>query len=298
MASGLSARTRWLMVSAFTPVHRTSGGWGARFLAYRPGVYALILIALLAAVSILAPLLTPYGRDILDLDRILSPPAADHVLGTDELGRDLFSRLLFGGRFTLMVAFLSVLIATVIGITLGAAAGYFGGRVDLFVSGLVDLFLSVPVFLVIMVAASAAGGRLWAIPLIIGATSWMETARLVRSRFLSLRTEGFIEAARSLGTSNLDIVTRHMLPNSLPVIIVAMTVGFAQAMLIESALSFLGFGVQPPVPTWGNMLHNAHMLLRQAPAAAFAPGLMIFITSLSFNFAGRGFKAALAGERE
>jgi peptide/nickel transport system permease protein len=271
--------------------------FGTRFLAYRPAFLAAVLLVLVSVVSILAPLVAPYAPDEIDLDSQLEGPSPAHVLGTDELGRDVLTRLVYGGRFTLLVACACILIATSLGVLAGAFAGYCGGPVDFLVSSAVDLFLSVPVFLVILIAASLGGGRLWLIPLVIGGTSWMETARVVRASFISLRGEGFVEAARSVGVRNASIILRHILPLALPPVVIAATVGFAQAMLIESALSFLGFGVQPPTPTWGNMLYNAQLLIRRAPVAAFAPGCAIFVTCLCINTVGRGLRRALARER-
>jgi peptide/nickel transport system permease protein len=263
----------------------------------RAATYALVCIALIVTVSILAPLLTPYGRDAIDLDNVLAHPSPAHVLGTDELGRDLFTRLIFGGRFTLLVAFCSVTIATLIGLTLGALSGYRGGRVDSVVTAAIDLFLSVPTFLLLLAAAAFGGGKLWIIPVVIGATSWMECARIVRAKVFSLKEEEFVEAARSIGVRDRSIVFRHILPHALAPVIVSATVGFAQAMLIESGLSFLGFGVQPPLPTWGNMLENAWIFLRRSPTAAVAPGFMIFITCLCFNIVGDNLRRMLARDR-
>jgi peptide/nickel transport system permease protein len=277
---------------------RVSPRCGARgFAENRPAVYSLMLIALLVAATLLAPVMTPHGRDAMDLQSILAPPSAQHPLGTDELGRDVLARLLYAGRFSMLVAFCSVAIALAIGVLMGTIAGYFGRSADAAVTIAVDLFLSVPVFLVLLVVASAAGGRLWIIPLVIGGTSWMETSRVVRSLVLSLRDEGFVEAARAAGAKETSIIARHVLPQTLPSLVVSATVGFAQAMLVESALSFLGFGVQPPVPTWGNMLQNAAVFIREAPVAAFAPGFMIFVICLSFNQIGEGLRAMLAIDR-
>jgi peptide/nickel transport system permease protein len=270
--------------------------FAARFFEYRPASLATLLLLLVFGIALIAPFVTPYGRDTIDLDEVLSAPSPSHALGTDELGRDVLTRLVYGGRFTLLVALAAVLVASLIGVVTGACAGYFGGAVDIVISSVIELFLSVPVFLIILIASALGGGRLWVIPLVIGCTSWMETARVVRSSFFSLRGEGFVEAARSLGVGNGSIVLRHILPQALPPVVVAATVGFAQAMLIESALSFLGFGVQPPVPTWGNMLYNAQLLIRRSTVAAFAPGFMIFVTCLCFNIVGRGLRRALAPE--
>lgn len=285
-----------------TPYGETEGrvprpGYLSRVFAYRPAFYGVLLVVIVTLMTLFAPLFTPYGRDTIDLDAILSPPSARHVLGTDEMGRDLFTRIMYGGRFSLMVALTSIALATGIGLLFGVLAGYFGGLWENLVTGAVDLFLSVPVFLVLLVATALGGGRIWLIPFVIGSTMWMETARVVRARFLQLKREEYVEAARSLGSSDFSVVFRHMLPQALPPVIVAVTIGFAHAMLIESALSFLGFGIQPPVPTWGNMLQNAQAFLRTSPLVAAAPGLMIFVTCLCFNFIGDGLRRALA-ERE
>ncbi len=266
----------------------------ARLLAYRPAVYSIVLLAIVLVVSIGAPLFVAHGRDAIDLENVLAAPSAEHPLGTDELGRDTLARLLYAGRYSLLVAFAAVAIASAAGMLAGAAAGFFGGAVDAFVMLVADLFLSVPVFLVLLVAASAGGGRLWLVPVIIGATSWVETARVVRSLVLSLRERGFVEAARAIGAGRMSLLARHLLPGTVPAVIVASTTGFAQAMIAESALSFLGFGVQPPAPTWGNMLQNAHLFIREAPAAAIAPGFMIFVTCLAFHYAGEGLRRKLA----
>lgn len=244
---------------------------------------SIVLLVLVAAVSLLAPLLSPWPRDEIDLDRIAAPPSPEHVLGTDRLGRDVLTRLLHGGRYTLLVAACSVAVAVALGTILGGAAGWLGGAADRLVTGLADLFLSIPVFLVLLVAAAAAGGGLWTIPLLIGGMSWMETARVVRGRFASVRGEEYVEAARAAGAGGGRIILRHLLPQAAAPIAVAAAAGLANAMLVESALSFLGFGVQPPVPTWGNMLTGAVPVLRSAPAAALAPGVMIFLTCFAFN---------------
>lgn len=283
--------------SALAPVRGVRLGGGGGFFACRGALYSLILILLILLVSALAPILMPHERDAMNLSSILAPPSPEHVLGTDDLGRDVFTRLIYAGRFSMLVALCSVAIALAIGVLLGAVAGYFGGAVDAAVAVVVDLFLSVPVFLVLLVAASAGGGRIWIVPLVIGGTSWMETARVVRSILIPLREEGFVEAARAAGAKDARIVVRHMLPQALPAVVVSATVGFAQAMLAESALSFLGFGVQPPVPTWGNMLQNAHAFIGRAPLAAIVPGFMIFITCLAFNYVGEGLRRELAIER-
>ena len=260
----------------------------------RVAVISLILVLFIIIISLAAPLFTPYGSNDIDLENISAASSAEHLLGTDELGRDLFSRLLYGGRYTLLVAFLTVMIAAAIGSIMGSLAGYFRGPLDKVISSCTDLFLSIPVFLVLMVLASFGRGHLWIIPLVIGGTSWMETSRVVRSRFIQLKEEEFVAAARLLGVADMKIILKHILPQAMIPATVSAVAGFAGAMLIESSLSFLGFGVQPPIPSWGNMLHNAQSLLRTSPVNAFAPGFMIFIVALAFNFIGAGFKRSLA----
>ena len=283
--------------AARAAAHDGGRGRAERFLEYGPAVYALMFIVLVLVISFLAPLLTPHGRDAIDLDNMLARPSAEHALGTDDLGRDLFTRLIYAGRFSMLVALCSVAIAVGIGMAMGALAGYFGGVPDGLITVVMDLFLSVPVFLVILVSSSACGGRLWLIPLIIGGTSWVETARIVRALVFSLKEEGYVEAARAAGAPAMYIVARHVLPQAFPALTVSAVVGFAQAMLMESAVSFLGFGVQPPVPTWGNMLQSAHVFIGQAPLAALAPGFMIFMTCLAFHFVGDGLRRMLAIDR-
>lgn len=263
-------------------------------LSYGPARFSLILLVFLLAISAAAPLLAPYGRDDMDLDRVLATPSAEHPLGTDELGRDALTRLLYAGRYSILIAAIAVAIATVIGIAAGCAAGYLGGWIDAVVTVAIDFVLSLPIFLVLLVAVAAAGPRMWLVPVIIAASFWTETARVVRSLVFSMRERPFVEAARASGAQGWFLLGRHILPGVLPAAIIASTTGFAQAMIAESAMSFLGFGVQPPVPTWGNMLQQAHLLVREAPIAALAPGFMIFMTCLAFYYAGEGFRRALA----
>ena len=278
----------------------TSGearGVAARLLDDRAALVAGGLVLLVVVLSAAAPLFTPWERDAIDLDAVLSAPSPSHAFGTDELGRDLLARLLFGGRFTLGAAFLAVAVASAAGIALGTLAGWAGGAADAAVSTVVDLFLSIPVFLVILFVAAAGSGSAFAVPLLIGLTSWMETARVVRATFLSLREEEDVVAARSLGARGSSIAFRHLLPQAMPPVIVAATVLFANAILVESALSFLGYGIQPPIPTWGNMLRNAQILIRRAPVAAFAPGFMIFAVCLAVNRFGAGLRRAFERSR-
>jgi len=247
---------------------------------------AAVLLLLIIFSSFLAPVLTPYGCNEMNLNEILARPSLEHLLGTDEMGRDLFTRLLYGGRYSLLIAFGSVLISLLIGIITGSVSGYFGGWIDSVLSALVDLFLSIPVFLVLLILGALCGGRVWLIPVIIGSFSWMEVARIVRAEFQAIRGREFVNAARSVGVGHFSLVFKHILPLTFGPVVVAATAGLAQAMLAESALSFLGLGVQPPVPTWGNMLRNAQVFIQSSPLPAFVPGFMIFIVCLSFNVIG------------
>ncbi len=267
---------------------------GRSFLSYRPARYSLILLALILVVSLGAPLFSPYGRDTMNLDNLLRMPSAEHPLGTDELGRDVMTRLLYAGRYTILIALCAVAIASVIGISAGCAAGFLGGRIDALITVAIDFVLSLPTFLVLLLLAAAAGPRMWLVPLIIGASAWTETARVVRSLVLSIKEQTFIEAARASGVQGWRLLWRHILPGAVPAAIVAATTGFAQAMIVESALSFLGFGVQAPIPTWGSMLQKAHIYARTVPIAAFAPGFMIFISCLAFYYAGEGLRRAFS----
>ncbi|MCD6379234.1 ABC transporter permease [bacterium] len=287
-------RELWRIDPAKMPVRSRGMGVFARFMSNRLAVIALIYIILISTVSIFAPLFSTYERDGIDLQNIMASPSSAHFLGTDLLGRDTFTRLMYGARFSLFVALGSISIATMIGVFLGSLAGFFGGLIDYVVTAIVDIFLSIPIFLVLLIAASVFGGTLLVIPLVIGSVSWMETARIVRAKIQSMRKSGFVEASFTIGERSWLIVLKHVLPHVASSIAVSATIGFANVMLIESALSFLGYGIQPPVPTWGNMLNSALTILRTAPMAAFAPGLLIFITCLCFNLLGKGLKSSLA----
>lgn len=288
----------WKIDPAKLPVKSRKEGFLKRFMSNRIAVVALIYIILISIVSLLAPFLSTYGRDEIDLQNISGSPSAVHLLGTDLLGRDTFTRLIYGARFSLFVALGSITIATLIGVVLGSLAGFFGGPVDHFVTAVIDVFLSIPVFLVLLVAASAFRGGLIVIPFVIGSVSWMETARIVRVQIQSIKRRGFVEASFTVGERGWIVALKHILPHVASSIAVSATIGFANVMLIESALSFLGYGVQPPVPTWGNMLDSARSVLRTAPMAAIVPGLMIFVTCLCFNLLGKGLKNTLAYSRD
>jgi peptide/nickel transport system permease protein len=247
---------------------------------------ALLLLSMIILCSIAAPLISPYDRDKIDLTKQYLPPSVDHPFGTDDLGRDLFVRVMHGGRVSLGVGFMAMLIALTLGLFAGGFAGYYGGLTDTLIMRSVDLMLAVPVFFVILFLSSVVTPSIFLICAIIGMTQWMEVARLVRGVVLSTRELEFVDAARALGVANHMILIRHLLPHASAPVLVAATLGLAQAIIIESALSFLGFGVQPPAPSWGAMLQNAQGYLSTTPWIAIFPGMMICLTVISCYILG------------
>jgi peptide/nickel transport system permease protein len=264
------------------------------FLRVNPLAYAaLITLSLIIAGAILAPLLSPYDKDEIDLTKQYLPPSLDHPFGTDDLGRDIFVRVMHGGRVSLAVGFLAMIVALILGLLAGGVAGYYGHFVDTIIMRFVDLMLAVPVFFVILFLSSTITPGILVICLLIGTTQWMEVARLVRAVVISTKELEFVEAAKILGYSDKRIIARHLLPHTMAPVLVAVTLGLAQAIIIESALSFLGFGVQPPTPSWGAMLQNAQGYLSTCPWIAIFPGLLIFLTVVCCNvladFLGEAF---------
>ncbi len=241
---------------------------------------ALVLLGLLVLCSIFAPLLSPHAADGDFAHRLLSPSIL-HPFGTDELGRDVFLRVMEGGRISLAAGISAMLCALLIGVFAGALSGYYGGLADTLVMRTVDLFLSIPAFFVILFLASVMTPGFVLICILIAATQWMEVARVVRSVVLTVKQNEFVEAARALGIPDKRILFRHVLTHTSGPVLVAATIGVAQAIMIESAISFLGFGVQPPTASWGSMLTNAQSYLGTAPWLAIFPGAMIFLTVLS-----------------
>jgi peptide/nickel transport system permease protein len=266
--------------------------WG-RFRRHRLALAGLGVIALLVTLTLLAPLIAPYEPNTTDLGSMLEGPSRAHPMGTDELGRDLLSRILYGGRVSLAVGFLAVALSITIGTAVGALAGYAGGWLDNGLMRFVDFMLCLPTIFVLILLATLFGTNPVTIVLVIGGLRWMGTSRLVRGSFLSLREREFVEAARCLGAGPGRIMLRHILPNSAGPIIVAATLGVAGAILTESSLSYLGLGIQPPMASWGNMLRNAQSQLVRAPWTAIFPGLMIFVTVLAMNYIGDGVRDAL-----
>ena len=266
-----------------------------RFKRHRLAQLGLGVLIALALVALAAPFLMPYGFDqqIPELLGTPTAPSLAHPLGTDQLGRDNLTRILYGARVSLSVGLASAMIATLLGTLVGALSGFYGGAVDSVLMRMTDVFLSVPILPLVIALSGFLRPSLWLLVAIIGALGWMGTARLVRGQFLSLRSAEYVEATRALGGSSARIMFRHMLPNALGPIIVSTTLAVGSGILLESALSFFGLGVQPPTPTWGNLLNGSSDWLETAPWLAAFPGIFILITVLSVNFLGDGLRDAL-----
>jgi len=252
------------------------------------GVVFVLLVA-----ALLSPWIAPYPPTHIDLANRMSPPSWKHPLGTDELGHDVLTRLLYAGRVSLTVGFSAAVASALLGTVVGLVSGFYGGWLDNLLMRFVDIMLSVPDLPILIILARYFGGSLVGIVAVITAFGWMGTARLVRGEVLRLKRTDFVEAARALGASNARIMWRHLVPNALAPVIVAATLAVGGAILTEAALSYLGFGIQPPTPSWGNMLQNAQDFIWRTPLLAFWPGLMIFLTVLCFNFFGDGLRDAL-----
>ena len=265
-----------------------------RFRAHRLAVTSVGVLALLALLCAFAPVVSPYDPEKTALLLIHEPPSREHPFGTDGLGRDLATRILYGGRVSLSVGVLAMAVAISLGTFVGGLAGFYGRWIDGVLMRFVDMMYAFPrLFLLILVAVLFKGMSVTAIVLVLGALSWMTTSRLVRATFLSLREREFVVAARAIGARDRDLVTRHILPNALAPIIVSATLGVATVIVTESTLSFLGLGIQPPTPSWGNMLEDATPDLERAPWTAVFPGLAIFLAVVAINFIGDGLRDAL-----
>ena len=264
--------------------------------AFRRNKLALIggvVVVILVALALLAPGIAPWDPNRPDVRKILDAPSKAHPLGTDQLGRDVLSRMLYGARVSLAVGFVSVGIATLIGIALGAAAGYHGGTIDALVMRLVDLMLVFPRLFLLLAVLAFLRPSIWTIMAVIGLTGWMSVARLVRAEFLSLKEREFVLWSQSIGASSFRTIWRHILPNAIGPVLVAMTLGIPAAILTESGLSFLGLGVQPPHATWGNILNEGKDAIEIGWWLSAYPGLAILVTVLSYNLLGEGIRDAL-----
>jgi len=251
------------------------------------------IVLLLFIVSLLAPLISPYDPSAINAWKVLAPPSWQHWFGTDELGRDVLSRVLYGSRVSLKVGFVAVGIAVSIGTIVGLVSGYYSGLVDATLMRLVDIMLCFPAFFLILAIITFLEPSIWYIMMVIGLTGWMGVARLVRAETLSIREMDYILAARCIGCSNSRIIFRHILPNAISPVLVSATLGIAGAILTESALSFLGIGVQPPTPSWGNILTSGKDYIEFAWWLSLFPGLAILVTVLAYNLLGEGIRDAL-----
>ena len=264
-----------------------------RFSKNHLAVAGSAVVVLLFALSILAPWISPYDPAAIDLKNILQPPSAQHWFGTDQLGRDVLSRMIWGAQISLKVGFVSTGIAIFIGTILGAVAGYYGRWVDAVIMRFVDIMLCFPTFFLILAVIAFLEPSIWNIMVIIGATGWMGITRLVRADFISLKERDFVQAARVIGASDARIIFIHVLPNCMASVLVAATLGVAGAILTESALSFLGIGVQPPTPSWGNILTAGKDNIDIAWWLSLYPGLAILVTVLGYNMLGEGIRDSL-----
>ena len=251
------------------------------------------VVAVLFLVSFLAPWIAPHDPDHIDVPARLQAPSRAHPCGTDPLGRDVLSRMIWGARISLKVGFVAVGIATLIGVFFGSLAGYYGGRVDAVIMRFVDLMLCFPAFFLILAVIAIVEPSIWNIMIVIGATGWMGVARLVRAEFLTLQGRDFVTAARAMGAGDLRIIFHHILPNALAPVLVSATLGVAGAILTESALSFLGIGVQPPTPSWGNILTEGKDNIAAAWWLSMYPGTAILVTVLGYNLLGEGLRDIL-----
>jgi len=266
-----------------------------RFLKNKLAVIGLVILTIFVLAAVFAPFITSFDRDSIDLMNIESAPNSLHILGTDELGRDVFTRLLYGGRVSLGVALCATVIQLLIGVSLGCISGFYGKWVDNIVMRVVDTVMCFPFFVIAITIAALFGASVWNIILIIGCLQWTGVSRIVRAKILSLKQSEFIEAARAMGLSSFEIISKHLLPNVLSPIIVNATLNVANGILMEAGISFLGLGVKQPQPSWGNMLSAAQsMRVLQYEWWLWIPtGLLVFLSVLCINFVGDGLRDAL-----
>ena len=253
-------------------------------------IAGLIIVGVMAILAISAPLIVPYDPAEIDTQSALLSPSVKHLFGTDHLGRDVFSRMVYGARISLSIGFVAVGISLFIGIIIGSIAGYYGKKTDTILMRLVDIMLCFPSFFLILAVIAMLEPGITNIMIIIGITSWMGVARLIRAEILSLKEREFILAARALGASDFRIIVKHLIPNAIAPVLVSAVLGVAAAVLIESSLSFLGLGVQPPTPSWGNILMEGKASLGVCWWLMLFPGVAIFLTVLGYNLLGEGLR--------
>jgi len=264
-----------------------------RFLKHKLAIIGLLAVVSIVIFCFVLPLFFKYESTYSDFSYLYGPPNSQYLFGTDNLGHDLFTRLMYGGRISLIVGFSAAILPVIFGVIIGAIAGYYGGILDNILMRVTDAFLSVPSFPIYMALAKVMGQGVLNIILVFSFLGWMVDARIVRGMYLSLKENEYTEAAKAIGVSNTRIIFRHLLPNSMAPILVSVTLTVGGAILSEAGLSFLGLGVPPSTPTWGNMLTNAQQDIFIAPRLVIWPGIMIFLTVLCFNFLGDGLRDAM-----
>lgn len=277
---------------ARTPATGWRLGW-RRFARNRGSLVAFVFLVGVHLSVVFGPLFVPYAPERTSPRNALLPPGPEHLLGTDELGRDHLSRLLHGGRVTLAVGLFSMLVSLVVGTIVGAAAAFFRGWIDTLLMRFTDAMMAIPSFFLALVAITVLGNSPQMVVMVIGLTSWMVVSRVVYGEVLSYRQRDFVDAAEALGASRLRTIVRHVLPMTVPSLIVSATLGVAFAILIETAISYLGLGIQPPVASWGNMLQNAQQYIWLSPMLAVWPGVLTMLTVLAYNLVGDGLRDAL-----
>ena len=263
-----------------------------RFKRHKLALLSLVFLIFISLVAIFAPLICPYDYEQFDAKHTLEPPSAQHLFGADRIGRDIFSRIVWGSRISLSVGFIAASVSVMIGTVIGAIAGYFGGIIDDILMRFTEMVMSFPVIFLLLTIIAVVDRSILNVMLVIGLTSWTGLARIVRGQFLSLREMDYVEAARAMGASHKRIIFRHMLLNCMAPIIVNATLRVGGAILAESGLSFLGLGVTNP-PSWGAVLNSGRAYMRSAPWITIIPGFIIFLTVLSFNYIGDGLRDAL-----
>lgn len=263
-----------------------------RFARNSRALFGAALLTAFVVMAIAAPALAPYPPDVANFDHRLAPPGAAHPLGADHLGRDILSRIIWASRTSLAIGLLSTAVAVTLGVLVGAVSGYFGGWPDVLLMRFTDMVLAFPVFFIIVMVLALFGPSVGALIVVIGATAWPGTARVVRAEFLRLRTLDFVAAARSLGASEVRVMARHMLPNVVGVIVISVTLRVGVSILAEASLSYLGLGVQPPAASWGNLVADGREYLRSAWWVSLFPGAFVFFSVMAFNLLGDGLRDA------
>lgn len=266
--------------------------WG-RFRRHKAALASVAVFGALGAACLAAPVLAPYQIDAIDLGNLRAPPSLTHLMGTDDLGRDVFTRMLYGGRISIAIGLLAALVGTGLGALIGATAGFVGRRLDSVLMRFTDVAFAIPTLPLLIVLSGYSQAALISMVTIIGGLSWMATARVVRSEVLTIRAMPYLEAARALGAANVTMIRRHALPNAMGPLIVGATLAVGNAIIIESSLSFLGLGVQPPTPTWGNMLMDSQSTMASKPWLTIFPGTAILLVVLAINFIGDGLRDSL-----